>query len=209
MRLSNYLLENIDEEEIITILKRDCGSFLDLIKEVGPIYRGANENKPFVYKEMHSTDRLPRDIPLPIHKRLNELFMKKFRWPVRNGIFCTKLAGKTYQYVKPYCIVGIGNKWKYCWSTEIMDLYGALLETSKNRTLDNIMPNNKFSLLYYIGRNVDILPEDDELLKKIVDTYKDKDLRSCKSQVEISFWFPDGYYLVPSALYNELGKLWM
>ena len=207
MRLSNYLLENIDEEEIITILKRDCGSFLDLIKEVGLIYRGANENKPFVYKEMHSTDRLPRDIPLPIHKRLNELFMKKFRWPVRNGIFCTKLAGMTYQYGRPYCIVGIGNKWKYCWSTEIMDLYGALLETSKNRTLDNIMPNNKFSLLYYIGRNVDILPEDDELLKKIVDTYKDKDLRSCKSQVEISFWFPDGYYLVPSALYNELGKL--
>ena len=204
MRLNKYLLENIDEEEIITILKRDCGSFLDLIKEVGPIYRGANENKPFVYKEMHSTDRLPKDTPLPIHKRLNELFMKKFRWPVRNGIFCTKLAGMTYQYGKPYFIMGIGNKWKYCWSTVIIDLWADLKE---NSVMDKIIPDNEFSVVYYIGRNVNVLPEDDELLKKIVDTYKDKDLRSCKSQVEISFWFPDGYYLVPMTLDNELGKL--
>lgn len=204
MRLSNYLLENIDEEEIITILKRDCGSFLDLIKDVGSIYRGANENKPFVYKEMHSTDRFPKDTPLPIHKRLNELFMKKFRWPVRNGIFCTKLAGMTYQYGRPYCIVGIGNKWKYCWSTVIIDLWADLKE---NSVMDKIIPDNEFSVVYYIGRNVDVLPEDDELLKKIVATYKDKDLKSCKSQVEISFWFPDGYYLVPMTLDNELGKL--
>jgi len=121
MIFRNYLKEAINKEEIILLLKKNCGEF---IKKIGnyPLWRGykkINDIKKIISRE----NRKPKDMDENVHEVLDELFKKNFGWKARSeGIFVSGDYKTTYAYGTPYIFFPIG-KYKYLWNPTILDLY--------------------------------------------------------------------------------------
>jgi hypothetical protein len=195
MRLNSYINETSEKfiNQYLQILNDECKPFLKLIKDTDFLYRGVNHAQTIPIKKfMHDEGRIPLSTPLTVHNELNKIFKKKFGWPVRDGVFCTFKPALTMMYGKPYFVFGIGD-FKYCYSKEITDLWTDLdhWATKKKITGDE---DYDFSNAYYLKKS-EVLPKHKIFLNKFVDTFY-TDEKLTKINNEISFNFPDGYYLV-------------
>lgn len=132
------LYENFKGDEVdnlIQILKRDCGKFIEELKF--PLFRGFGgdkspntENSLIHSKNVMRTDRRPLDTNLDTHYLLNVKFEEIFNTPVRNGTFVTPIPSLALQYGsawnpsmdKVFMFFPIGD-YKYYWSPIIEDMF--------------------------------------------------------------------------------------
>ena len=136
------LYSDEDWNKILQILEKDCGQFLDEIKEADSIiFRGVKGNKTDVskgiWKKASRSDRYTLDMRQDVSHEFDNLFAQKFDIPIRKmGVFATKqpLNAKSYtRYVDVqdgvvrkrqvnFLFFPIGE-YRYFWNPKIMDLY--------------------------------------------------------------------------------------
>lgn len=210
------LNSNISEfhEKISEILKNECKPFIQLSKSCEyplGLWRGvtqkflkekAIEVCKLSYRVEHG-ERIPVDTPLNLHNRLNVEFIKKFGWPVRNGVFCLPDKGtadnyasiaasklNNYDFPCAYFFVPVGD-FKYCWSPKYKDLTSDIKVKSLNswqKELSNLS---------------------DTKVRNIVNTYKDDDIEDAnytrlKDASEISFNCSE-YFLISERYFIGVG----
>ena len=140
--LREYLTEKkILIEDIVTILERDCGPFIQELKKIksGLLYRGTKRSVPDIKKIKVRKDRKPLDTPPEVHNHLDNEFKKKFGWFARSeGVFTTPVRYDTGDYGDPYFFFPIG-KYKFVWSKTVMDLFGYIESTPEYENYLNIV----------------------------------------------------------------------
>jgi hypothetical protein len=156
-------------EKVVTILRRDCAPYLDMIGGlqqalvINPLWRGAadfnwdEEEEPIKLINVDLT-RMPRDTRHYIHEMLNDWFVRKTGIAYRSqSIFCTGSRFTANQYATGWgnhdngstvIMIPVGN-FNYCWSSEIEDLFSYLesdVDTSDltQGKLNLLMNNNKY-----------------------------------------------------------------
>ena len=67
-------------------------------------------------------NRKPKDSPKEIHELANELFVKKFGVPFRNGVFVTGATHNAKYYGNVVQVIPVGD-FKFCWSNQVHDFY--------------------------------------------------------------------------------------
>lgn len=156
MRLRNFINEAVlpSEEEIITILKKDCSKW---IKESGgiPAFRGMM-GKPQWMKVTVRTDRMPFDTPTEFHEMFNKDFKKKFGWAARSeGLFISGSEDLAESYGPLYMIWPIGN-YKYIWSKKVTDLFGMTPSVNDPATEQEYFEQNQWptALESYVKTNL-------------------------------------------------------
>ena len=119
----HYLNEQDDmtDEQIKQIIERDCAPYL---QEVGDksLLRGMPINQQFLKKRTRLADRIPKDTPPELHNMINEYFVKEYKKPFRNAMFCTGKLHEAKQYGTPYAVYPIGD-FEYLWSPTVIDLW--------------------------------------------------------------------------------------
>jgi len=187
MRLSQYLIEEtLPAEDIIPILRKECGPFIRMLQRSESMYyrglKGAYGKDNFLLKKPHE-DRKPMNTPKIVHDKLNELFLEKFGWKVRDGIFCTTDSIIASTYGRVHLVFGIGI-FQYCWSPVIQDFYLNLSGSS----------------VQYAN---ELTPRHIKFLQMTVNSYKDTDIEDVPKGFEVSFLFPKGYYALAKTKDNE------
>jgi len=137
MRLQKYLTERILSPGEIEIfqenypqLYKDCKLYIDDWRKSGAkdfLYRGTR--RPGIYfgiKSSHvKSGRLAKDTSQETHNILNDLFKKRFKWYVRNGVMTTGNISDASSYGTVYLFFPIG-KYKFVWSPKVDDLYSEI-----------------------------------------------------------------------------------
>lgn len=124
MKFAGYLTEGVkNRKQIKEILDRDCAQYLKEIKYEYPLlFRGSHKPTKDIRKVTHRKNRNPSDTPKPLHDKLNDLFEKRFGWPVRGGIFTVPSKSIADNYGTPFVFFPIGD-YKYVYSPKIEDLF--------------------------------------------------------------------------------------
>jgi len=124
MKFAGYLTEaKVSKEKIKKILDRDCAKFLKEMKgEYDLLFRGSYMKIDRIAKVKHNKNRSPKDTPQELHDHLNEMFKKKFGWPVRSGIFTVPNRSTASKYGDTFNFFPIGD-YKYVYSKEVTDLF--------------------------------------------------------------------------------------
>jgi hypothetical protein len=126
-RLLSYINEedNIDFDNIISTIRKDCKYYLDMLKLYGDVkvfYRGYRGSGVFL-KKTPRNDRIPMSTRREIHNILNDVFKKEFGWKVRSeGVFTSSNINVSY-YGKLYLFFPAGRNIKFVFSPIIQDLY--------------------------------------------------------------------------------------
>ena len=183
-------------EEVMTNIERDCQPFLKQSDRV--YYRGSNSANvaKMIQFVRPRSNRRPKDMPQHVHDALDKSFKKYFGWKVRSeGVFAGDRTGVIGQYGSLFLFFPIG-KFKYVYSPYIKDLYMHI--------------NDKISgdLRFHADPDNDKLEKHDtDLLDELVRTeYEDKGLSGHIDGVEVSFYCPNGYYMVDYAMVNMIKK---
>jgi len=213
--LNEATLEKI--EEAAKMIARDCKPYLKentivktsvgyIFKSNGTLYRGCKGKVDVFKKITPRSNRIPVDITVDIHKRLDVLFKEKFGWKVRSeGVFTTGskfVAGCYGGDDGGYIVFPIG-KYKFVWSPKVYDMWDTLRYTYNLTAGES---GGKKQSLYTIG-----LTTHEKILKDIVNSFIDKNLeKGIESGNEITLKV-GSYYLVEhinmGAILQELGKL--
>jgi len=183
MNIKKLLTEETADRDFALKLHYDCAQFF---KQNGygykslPLYRGLNKSIQTYRIIEPRKNRIPKNTKLQLHNALDKLLYKKFGWKPRSeGVFCTGSEFKARFYGYVYIMLPIGD-FKFVWSPKIDDLFNQL-------SLNGITDFNTDEII-----KKDYLPD----LKKIADTYTDKDLVSAiLSGNEISIKC-NKYYLI-------------
>lgn len=203
MRLYDYLNEGKETtDDVIEILKSECKPFIRFLKKNNFLfYRGSRKRlNGLKFKNQRIDTRKPLDTSRLLHRILNKLFLEKFGWKVRNGVFCMMKESETTRYGTACLVFGVGSDIKYCWNPFIFDLYSSIdsksvmkkvLGKSNDKVIEEI-DSLKFGFKFLDGKKVS--EEAMDYLKKLVSSYKKSGLDSKAG--EVVFNFPDGYYLV-------------
>ena len=119
----HYLNEQDDmsREQIKEIIERDCAPYLEQIGDK-PLLRGMPIDQQFLKKRTRLADRIPKDSPPELHKMINKYFVKAFKRPFRNAMFCTGVLADAKTYGTAYAVYPIG-KFQYLWSPSVTDLW--------------------------------------------------------------------------------------
>lgn len=122
--IRDFLEEQTDKKtELLKFLNSHCTKIL---KELSGdlLFRAVHKRVP-EYEVFHShlENRKPTDTDPKDHNFFNELFIKEFGWPCRNGVF-VNAHGSTESslYGKKYIFYPIGD-YKYVWSPKTSDLF--------------------------------------------------------------------------------------
>lgn len=179
-----YNSESISEyhKKVSEYTNEYCKPFIKLSKSQKQplaLWRGVSENyiknngkeiTKLCYEINSPKNRNPTDTPLYLHNKLNEFFIKKFGWAVRNGVFCIPDKGSagnyarissdkqnSFDYPQEYFFIPIGD-FEYCWSPKYKDL-----------TVD-------IKVKKEINRKEELSELSDLKIKNIVSTYKSNDI---------------------------------
>jgi hypothetical protein len=194
--LNKEVAESILRTNIKKYLEENCSNFLNISKMSDKrqswsipslnLWRCSSapngvEVLPGVWRVSSNLNRNPVDMPESTHIKLNDEFIKKFGWSVRNGIFCLKdkLSAQRYSLIysekynkrfKIYLFIPVDD-FKYCWSPKYNDLYTEILgypaKFSYGFTSTTSIAGYKDKIESIVG---------DKEIKEIVSTYKDTDL---------------------------------
>jgi len=134
----NNLYTDEDWNKLFQILEKDCGGFLDEIKnDQSIIFRGIKGTKlgidKGIWKKTSRNDRYAVDMRPDVSQEFDNLFSEKFGIPIRRmGVFTTKQPLNAVQYTRyvgddrrravNFLFFPIGE-YQYFWNPKIMDLY--------------------------------------------------------------------------------------
>ena len=194
MKFYNYLNEESFEKKIEK-LKIECAPFLKTIKNSSNlIYSGRNLSDPIIRKKIRK-NRVPRDMPLEIHKMFDNEFKKKMGIKVRsNGVFITKSEYTAESYGDLYYVFPSGKNYKIIYSPKVEDLYDVI-----ENKVRKYVKTNHIELYSYIEydfsrfSNIDLKKVPDlknfieKEVKDLISTYKitNKILPSIEIEIEM------------------------
>jgi hypothetical protein len=197
MRLQRYITE--EEKKNIEViwdkLTKDCMSFLKELKNSNSkrkqfFYRGTTKKiAGNITKIKTRNDRKPRNTPEEIHNYLDKEFLKKFGWKARSeGVFTTSHSRTGYG--ESYIFFPIG-KYKYIFSTQILDLYSHL----GGGYIDDL----------YLDDNNNI-----EIIDDAINTYISNNMKRAMETMHETIFKCKEYYMINSnyndVLYNLIKK---
>jgi len=170
---AEYLNEETKVSQLVTIIRKECAQWA---RNPVMLYRAKSITiKHWAKIKSHITDRRPLTSSPDLHNTLNKMFVKKFGWPVRNGVFC--YSRSTFLgYGDVYIFIPAGN-FKFVWSPEVSDLFTVLpVSDPKEYPQWAEMDYKK-----YLAKHIE------KFEKNILDTYTDKGLQmAAKTSSEIS-----------------------
>lgn len=153
------------------ILEQKCKPFLEAINydvDKYRLYRGSRRRdlntaipgtRMFVGPGFIE-NRLPKSIPVSIHRRLNDLFVNLFGVPFRNGVYATGDYNQSTDYGTVYTFFPIGE-FKYCWSPYQKDLFHYIDDRDGKFTDDELKEivgsYTNFNLKEAISEEVEIM----------------------------------------------------
>jgi len=144
------------EDELNDILSRDCKKFIDEIRGTKSLlYRGTMKFvNDYAIFNSRIDDRRPRDLNVDLHNDLNNEFVKKFGWKVRNGVFAVSLKSIAGGYGLPYIFLPVGN-YKYVWSPSVYDIlfFNIKHNIVRREYLENKYKEATYLLVYSIENN--------------------------------------------------------
>jgi hypothetical protein len=202
---------------MITTLKRDCGKFIKEarynIRDGQFLYRGSETtvaNGLMARRTSRLENRRPLGTSQKVHDMLNEAFVKKFGWPVRNGVF-TAERDRASGYGIEYIFFPIGN-YKYCYSDKVGDLFSVVMNLKYyydnlergpgyNSIAQENLEDFYIKMWTYFGTKYRIRPAPDpadipKAIKVIMDNYTDKNLSvAINDGLEVSFKCKE-YYMI-------------
>ena len=120
----------------LELLKKQCSQIIKEYDNAGSIlFRGTNSTRMTnidennnIYKVYPREDRRPKDTPLFMQIKLDDLFYKVFKWKPRSqGVFAVRNFGIAHSYGNAYAFFPV-NGYKYVWSMRVDDLYGDYIE---------------------------------------------------------------------------------
>lgn len=125
-------LNEILNVSAISVIHQECGPFLSAIDsqiDEYVLYRGIANVRPenripntdLYYSTGYRDDRKPKMMPTKLHNRLNDMFLKKFGFAFRNGVFATGSQVQAEDYGTVYQFFPAGRI-HFCWSPKITDL---------------------------------------------------------------------------------------
>jgi hypothetical protein len=155
MRFKHYLTEDVDD--IIKVINDECSLFVSKFrnKTMGLFYRAVKRHiDDFDIVKSRIDDRKPVDTLTPDHELANELFIKKFDWPVRNGAFVASDEAGIAMYGTPYIFFPCGN-FDYVWSPEVNDFWGELHRgASVEKLIPTYIENQKLNQAWLDGHEI-------------------------------------------------------
>ena len=123
-RLQNYMNEEIEVNDLISILKKDCKKFIKFVGLYNPpalVYRSIKGSNDDYTTRTPRTNRKPTDTPLYVQEIMDVLFYERFGWKPRSGGVFTATGGFE-GYGVPHVFFPIGD-FKFVWSPEVRDLF--------------------------------------------------------------------------------------
>jgi hypothetical protein len=118
-------------DKISSILQKDCGQFLDLLRKwnIEGLYRGFKNPRGVVTNGLYKidvTERTSRDMKRVVSDVFDSGFENKFNIPLRKkGVFVTKSFSVATDYSpleNVYLFFPIGN-FRYFWNPQVDDLF--------------------------------------------------------------------------------------
>lgn len=199
---SPFKVDSDTAESIAKKLKKDCKPFLNEMKKIVSLnwmYRATEKQVKEIKKITPRTNRKPRNMPIEMHEKLDNMFYKRFKWKPRSeGVFTSSDIWQLESvYGNPYMFFPIGE-YKYIYNPKIVDIY---------MTLDRNF--NLSYAQYYQDFEQEKREKEEkralEYLDIVIPEYTDKNLYgSYKRGVEVTFKCKS-YYLV-SRLYEDILK---
>ena len=188
MRLQKYITEQKSFAELSEEIYSNCSKYIKEIKGAkGALVRTIAQfgitSKGAVIKKKTRPDRKPKDIPIEIHKKIDDMFYKTYGWRARskNVAFCWAMPFNYPTFSNLSLFFPVGN-YKYLWSPDVEDLFESLEKT--------------FSY-------------DDEVelfAKEILPTYTDKGLKmACTTNHEVMVNCKE-YYLIRPELIERVNE---
>jgi len=205
MRLKQFINEetNPDPEKLVALIKKNCKPYLrQKAKAPLQLYRGMKKLEYEDFLEITPRkDRKPRDTPLKIHKKIDDLFLKYHGIRARSeGVFVTTDYSISSYYGINGIVFPVGD-FKFLWNPYVFDLSMdptgmAVLKPWYKKLIDEIM-----ALISKDPKNTD------EVLENIIKGYKSTNLKAAmKSGNEIMI-FCKKYYIVDSLYSDEIKQL--
>lgn len=120
----------------LELIKKQCSQIIKEYDRAGRVlFRGTNSTRlkdidetGNIFKVYPREDRRPKDTPLFMQEKLDDLFFKVFKWKPRSqGVFAVANYGIAHSYGNAYAFFPV-NGYKYVWSMRIDDLYGDYIE---------------------------------------------------------------------------------
>lgn len=143
-RLTNYL--NEDTRQILfdslEKIENKCGPYLkEARKRSFRMYSGRKgQGDKILIEKTVRKDRKPKDTPIEIHNRLDDMFEKETGIRLRsNSIFCTMDYVEARKYGPPFMIFPIGNDYQLWYNENVTDLWSkiSLLMVPGFNTIDD------------------------------------------------------------------------
>jgi len=190
-----YKLDVYDTKFALDV-KEHCQKFLQECKSSNSdpfiLYRGVNESKDTIEKEVRLTDRRPLNMDKLLHQKINYYLDDNYGHPYRNAMFCTGDLSSADYGNQTYYVFPTGD-YDFLWSQnqQYDDLYMAWQKWTAGRT----EPTFKLIQQEFIV---------DDFLKSA--RYTNQDIvRAAKSGNEIMMWTPMYYGI--HAKYEHWEKL--
>lgn len=137
MRLSEYVEPTQEQKRInkfIENVKKDCKPWLSAIKNCQRkiLYRGYKGK--LIDKKNVRTNRRPKDMPLHLHKKLDDVFFENFGWrPRSEGLFVSSHSSVGAIYGDTGGLVFPVGKFDFLWNKDVHDLYAFVQRDDNNK----------------------------------------------------------------------------
>jgi len=127
MRSQEFIIENDIVDVIAQKLKKHCQPYLNAVPNpltIHRLYRGLQnvDYKDIVKKRVRLDSRVPSDMPLRVHNKVNDYFREQFGEPFRDSMFATGSQREAEHYGGAYIIFPMGN-FTALWAPEVSDMY--------------------------------------------------------------------------------------
>jgi hypothetical protein len=195
--------------KIWEMVQTDCSQYLKQSQKDGKmLWRGARRNVDYVKKLYPIENRMPMSTKTEVHKWLNKEFDKMFGWKVRNGVFATGDKNVSRYYGNQNCMFFPTDPFEFVWSPSVKDMYESIDDYFSD---DEAFMEHQFSRFPEVFRKrygndyKEWMYEMHDKVKDQLESYQNIDLPGAKeSGHEISFYVPQGYYLVHGELYQRV-----
>jgi hypothetical protein len=129
MKFNNYLTEaNISLSKIIETVDKDCQPMLTMCKHRNVLFTRYYERMQTRFQRfVPRTDRRPRSTSLLLHNSINEMFMKKFGWAGRSGVF-TYIVPSNFILTHGNYLFFSDGKFRIIYHPKINDLFMTLID---------------------------------------------------------------------------------
>ena len=135
-------------EEIFEILNHDCSYYLNELRNCGKgkyLLRGYNYDILDIKLFEHDLEgRKPRNMPQHIHDMINNIFLEKVGWKIRNGIFTYGFDMLNYKPKDlgygPFALFFPIGDFEFAYSPHYFDLFGEVnqLKTDLDTFINNL-----------------------------------------------------------------------